>query len=137
METQISNNRISANRRAAFRFFQANAGFIVGRAAEYALSLARAEEHASAHGWYTEWRHDDEGMRDWHCHCGCQPSEVLACILYDGACNVLASLWGIGDPDRSYRRVVEAELASEALAELGNSWIDPKTHWNEELQVPA
>jgi hypothetical protein len=40
---------------------------------------------------------------------------VLCCVLKDGDGNVLASLCGITDPDSNYRRVVEAELASEAL----------------------
>lgn len=38
--------------------------------------------------------------------------EVLA--RYTGTRQVAASLGGIIDPDRDYRRVIEAELASEA-----------------------
>jgi len=44
------------------------------------------------------------------------PSEVLVAILKDASGNVIGSLSGIGDPDNNYRRVVEAELALEALA---------------------
>ena len=113
MTTKISNNL-----RTAYRFFHANMGGIVGQRALGAISLARAEEHASAHGWYSEWKYDEYGHQEYWEESGYIPEEVLACILYDEAGNVLDSLWGIGDPDRSYRRVVEAELASEALAEL-------------------
>lgn len=78
-------------------------------------SLARAEAEANARGWRVEWQQDPEPyeMGDAEIE---MPSEVLGAVLRDGDGNVLASLWAIGDPSRSYRRVVEAELASEALA---------------------
>ena len=109
---------VSPTLRRAFQFFHANAGYIVGRAAECALSLARAEQEASSRGWDYEWKYDELGLQEWYCEGGYVPEEVLGCILRDEKGNVLASLWGIGDPDRNYRRVVEAELACEALAEL-------------------
>jgi hypothetical protein len=49
-----------------------------------------------------------------------QEHEVLCCRIVDPetARYSLASLCGIVDPDHNYRRVIEAELASEAIAEL-------------------
>ena len=41
--------------------------------------------------------------------------EVLGCVLRDADGNVLASLWGVSDPDSAYQRVVEAEIAAEAI----------------------
>lgn len=110
------NTTINPNLRRAFKFFHANAGYIVGERAKGAISLARAEQEASSRGWNYEWKPDEIGAQEWYCQCGCVPEEVLGCILRDEEGNILASLWGIGDPDRNYRRVVEAELASEALA---------------------
>jgi hypothetical protein len=43
--------------------------------------------------------------------------EVLWCALVDAEGAQLASLGGTIDPDRDYRRVIEAELALEALGE--------------------
>lgn len=104
--------------REAYDFFRENAGGIVGHNAECAIALARAEAYARAHDWTYEWEYDDT---PWECDCGerdCQPNEVLGCILQDEHGNPLGSLWGIGDPDRHYRRVVEAELALEAYAPI-------------------
>jgi hypothetical protein len=53
---------------------------------------------------------DDEGKRHPREH------EILGCIARGPDGEVLASLWGIVDADIGYRRVVEAELASEALS---------------------
>ena len=49
-----------------------------------------------------------------------QDHEVLCCRIPDPDTPrySLASLSGITDPDRSYRRVIEAELASEAITAL-------------------
>jgi len=57
------------------------------------------------------WMSDEERERD---------HEVLCCRIVDpeNPRYSLASLCGITDPDRNYRRVIEAELASEAIAEL-------------------
>jgi hypothetical protein len=57
------------------------------------------------------WMSDDERQ---------QGHEVLCCRIVDPENQrySLASLCGIADPDRNYRRVVEAELAAEAIADL-------------------
>jgi hypothetical protein len=102
----------------AYRFFFANAGYIVGHRAECALNLARAQQHARENDWSADWVEDDCADLSWmSAEEQRQPHEVLGCILRDPAGHVLGSLWGITDPDRSYMRVVEAELASEALHE--------------------
>lgn len=79
-----------------------------------AKALARAEAEASARGWRVEWEGDPEAyeMGDAETE---EPREVLGAVLRDENGHVLGSLWGIGDPTREYRRVVEAELALEAL----------------------
>ena len=43
------------------------------------------------------------------------PDEVLIAVLKDADGHVLESLGGIGDPSPSYQRLVEAELALEAM----------------------
>ena len=43
------------------------------------------------------------------------PDEVLIAVLKDADGHVLESGGGIGDPSPSYRRLVEAELALEAM----------------------
>lgn len=100
----------------AYRFFFANAGYIVGHRAECALGLARAEQHARDNDWQPEWVDDDCADLSWMSdEEQRQPHEVLGCILRDPAGHVLGSLWGITDPDHDYMRVVAAELAGEAL----------------------
>lgn len=102
----------------AVKFFRSQ-GFNPGRS----VQLARAEAHAAELGWVAEWSPDEEGelgdhgewcdeaaRGDDHSH------EILSCVLRDSAGSVLASLGGIIDPERSYGRVVEAELAEEAMA---------------------
>jgi hypothetical protein len=100
----------------SYWFFLANAGYVVGHHAECALSLARAEQHASENDWAAEWVADDcpdlSWMSDEERH---REHHVLGCVLKDTDGNVLASLWGITDPDNNYQRVVEAELAAEAI----------------------
>lgn len=109
----------------AERFFWLNAGFSYnpktqtkaqGRR-ECAEALAQAEAYARNLGFEFEWEHDSEpwdaGDTDY------VPTEVLNCRIPDpeNSRYSLASLCGIADPDANYRRVIEAELASEALAQ--------------------
>lgn len=113
--------------RRAFRFFLNKAGYCTppGRAA-CALSLARAEAIAEERGWTAEWFHDEDGDlgdHDFWCRKDCGKShEIKVCLLRDEDGKVLASLCGIIDADRDYRRVVEAELADEALYEERKAW---------------
>lgn len=122
----VSNNR--------YRFFRQHAGGTVGRNAETAYHLARAEEYAADRGWRFDWEPDQDPDLSW---CACADGkvshshEVLICTLRDSAGKVLASLGGIVDADRNYGRVIEAELASEALStgprRCSIQWIDLKT----------
>lgn len=104
--------RVDPKLKKAYEFFRKHAGYVVGKSAAGALALARAEAAACALGWEVEWEHD--GF-EWDGE-GDAPEEVLAAVLKDEDGNVLEVLGGIGDPDRNYARVVEAELALEALA---------------------
>lgn len=100
----------------AYRFFFEHAGYVVGQRAQCALALARAEQHARDNDWTGDWVDDDCADLSWMSdEDQRQPHEVLGCILRDPSGHVLGSLWGITDPDRAYMRVIEAELASEAV----------------------
>jgi hypothetical protein len=80
-----------------------------------AVKLAKAEQEATARGWTVKWEEDPEG---WDSLGDIDPDdvkEILVAVLYDEDGNVLGSLGSIVNPDRDYARVVEAELALEAL----------------------
>lgn len=73
-------------------------------------------------GWEFSWESDHLGeLGDHDLWCGrgekCRGHEIVGCILRDEFGEHLASLWGIIDPDPHYIRVVEAELASEAMGD--------------------
>jgi len=115
--------KVKAPSSKAVDFFRKHAGYAV-RAGESkaraktrgAQALARAEAEAEARGWTVEWEHDPE---EWQGDDE-RPFEVLTAVLRDANGDVLASLGGIGmtgnrKTDRDYGRVIEAELAAEAL----------------------
>jgi hypothetical protein len=119
-KTTISSKSLSSK---DVEFFRKNAGYAT-RSGESkakaktrgAQALARAEAEAAARGWTVDWEEDPE---EWQ-GCDERPFEVLTAVLRDADGNVLASLGGIGMSgnriqDRAYARVMEAELASEAL----------------------
>jgi hypothetical protein len=112
----------------AFTFFLANAGFSYdpktearsrGRA-RCARQLAKAERDAAALGYTFEWTDDwavgshvqEYGEESYPT----EPSTCESCVCRDTEGKVVASLGCIDDADRNYRRVIEAELAAEALA---------------------
>ena len=107
----------------AVDFFRKHAGYAVrpgeskARAkTRGAQALARAEAEAEARGWTVDWEHDPE---EWQGDVE-RPFEVLTAVLRDAGGHALASLGGIGmtgnrRTDADYGRVVEAELADEAL----------------------
>lgn len=91
-----------------------------------AKELARAEKHGKAMGWECEWEEDycngcDCGNEDGECQCcNREPGHSQVAVLYGkcGECGkrqVLASLGSICGASSEYRRVVEAELALEAM----------------------
>ncbi len=104
----------------SFKFFKANGGYIEGRRAECALQLARAEREASAEGLRFCWQDDsidDPHYRDFDDDTRPNTYEIVFVYGPDSE-DVLASLGAVIDATEDYRRVVEAELAIEALDEL-------------------
>lgn len=113
------------------RFFYDHAGWSHGpeesseagrlRCAE---SLARAEIEAERRGWFVDWGTDCDAEP---CYETCERAgtehthEILCAVLCDADRHVLGSLGGIIDPDKTYGRVVAAELADEALTELAEA----------------
>lgn len=109
----------------AEQFFYDNAGYCYdpktqteeqGRV-QCASELARAEAHSHEQEWEVEWVPDTQAdPLDWDGE-GPMGVEASGCILRasDG---VEESLWGIWDASPVYRRVVEAELALEALSRV-------------------
>lgn len=115
-------NAISPKLRKAYDFFKEHAGYVVGRRGMGALELARAEAYADEHGWEAIWEDDPE---EWLLDVE-RPEEVLTCVLRDENGVVIGSLGGIDmsgntRQDRDYRRVVEAELALEAMPDKGHT----------------
>jgi len=80
-----------------------------------ARRLATAEEFAKKHGWTAEWVADTEAdPTDWDGE-GPMGEEAFVCMLRNENGQVLATLGGTWDPTAEYQRVVEAELALEAM----------------------
>ena len=117
--------------RSAWRFFQRNAGGIVGESALTAMALARAEQTAANLGMRFVWETDHDAEASWldqpgfedakaEYERGDMPCEWARAELddEDGSTTILASLGGIFGADSNYRRIVEAELALEALATI-------------------
>ncbi len=67
-------------------------------------ALARAEAEASARGWRVEWEGDPDGA-----------IEALGAVLRDEHGSSLHQEWGVTDPSRDYKRVVEARLVLDVL----------------------
>lgn len=116
--------RTATSHSKAVAFFYKHAGYSYGPGESPlqgrrrgAIRLAKAEAEAARRGWRVKWEHDQEEYQMGDAETE-HPSEVLTAVLYDAEGNVLGSLSGIGDPSRDYSRVVEADLALEAL---GNS----------------
>lgn len=124
----------------AFRFFFKSAGYVVGRRANGALQLARAEAWADDNGYCFEWHSDDDadlGDHEYWCagarrdkagfdqdgdeipsyrrSTECPGHEAEYCLMRDPDGHVVQSLSGILDADGNYRRIVQAELALEEM----------------------
>lgn len=113
------------------QFFYENAGFSYDPKTETAeqgkrrraVELAEAETIAARNDWYVEWEQDDSECMGCSCEsadCPCstgEPHETLGAVLRNDQDRVLASLWGICGATSDYRRVVEAELAADAIYE--------------------
>lgn len=112
----------------AERFFYEHAGYSYKPKAETreqgrircAIALAKAEIEASNVGLTFVWDWDECPDLSWMSEEElAQEHEVLCCRIPDpeNTRYSLASLCGIVDADANYRRVIEAELASEAMHE--------------------
>ncbi len=117
-----------ANERA-IEFFAANCG--IARfphetedeaRARCARELAEAEAEAIERAYVFEWINDDEPCIGCECGdetCDCYtgaPHEVLGCIVRANPNDrPLAALFGICGATPAYRRLIEAELAMEAI----------------------
>ena len=131
------------------KFFYDHAGYSVGPGetkrqgkTRGAKRLALAEQYAKDHDWVFEWEYDQDGCSGCDCgstECACASGdehETLCCILRDSEPSmhdsygrprggaVLASLGGICSVTSDYRRVVEAELALEAVYDAEASAIE-------------
>lgn len=109
-------------------FFRTHAGFSYDPAKEtkaqgrarYARALAKAEVAALFAGLHFAWEVDDIDSRDFSDDP--EPWALYACTAYNATGDAVAHLGGIdfgrdGTPHADpYRRVVEAELALEAIA---------------------
>lgn len=109
-----------SNLKAAEEFFYENAGYGYGPGEtpeqgrrRGAKLLAKAEAYAEQKGWKVSWEGDDDAYSQYKDEP--EVKEWLSAILRDEKGNVLGSLGSIGDPSREYGRVVEAELALEAM----------------------
>lgn len=117
-------------KQAAYLFFLKHAGYSYDPRTETrqagrsrcARQLAKAERDASALGYTFEWS-DDWGVgnhfREYgECYKDGEPSTCETCVCFGENGEVLASLGCIDDATREYRRVIEAELAFEALSAI-------------------
>jgi len=121
MNTQTGRTRFAK----AVKFFYDHAGYSYKTGMETpeqgrkrcARALANAEEQAFMSSWTYEWKDDwsvCSHVQEFDTYTE-EPNTCQGCILRNEAGEVLASLWCIDDADANYRRVVEAELALEAL----------------------
>ena len=111
---------VPARLKNAYDFFRANAGGIVGENARTALALAKAEEQAQQYGLVFVWEPDfvtpDDVNHDYWCKKDYCQHHIAVCICTDPETGeVLDSLGGIIDADQAYQRVIEAEMALNAL----------------------
>lgn len=112
----------------AERFFFQHGGYSYDPKVETRAQGRRssAVAHADAEAWAKragitfvwEWDEEPYQMGDAETKA---PSEVLGCVVRYSTGTIGPSLWGIGDPDENYRRVVEAELALEARRDICKS----------------
>ena len=118
-------------RQQAIKFFQEHAGYCTppGRMV-CAKQLADAEEQAEELGLQFLWLHDSDvdlsWLEDWPEHdrrrYNSTEHEYFVCLVYDADGNdTLAILGQIDTPTISDQRVYQAELASEAIADLNRN----------------
>ncbi len=108
--------------RKAWKFFLQHAGYATPPGpAQCALDLARAEAWAKAEGLVFVWENDPHADDSWMDDAQRQQEHTAeGCTVYRlcGECGEISGtplngLYGIFDANSNYRRVVEAELASD------------------------
>lgn len=120
--TPLSRDELSP----AEQFFYDNAGlsYIPGKETPEEGRLRNALEYATAEEWARDYDADYQWSDDWGIdHVAefpdaydSEPETCEACLMYiDG--ELVASLSCIDDADDNYRRIIEAELALEAIAQ--------------------
>lgn len=93
------------------------------RKIEGAIEDAVSEAEARRRGWRFHWDHDPSGCLGCECDsptCKCstgEEHETLDCLLRDAEGEVVGSIGGVCGLTRDYRRILEAQIASEALHE--------------------
>lgn len=130
MNTRIGRSKQAVDLKDAKRFFYQNGGYCFDPKTETklqgrrrcALASAIAEREAQRRMFTFVWSYDDsqsirditdetvEGAEFYE-----RAHEIEFCVCRDAAGDALASLGGIIDATPNYRRVVEAELAAEAI----------------------
>lgn len=110
---------------AAEQFFYDHAGYSYRPETETrrqgrrrsARRLAEAEAYAKEHGWSVNWADDwdVDHRKEFDCYDNGGPSTCESAVLRDADDHILGSLGCIDDADKNYRRVIEAELALEAM----------------------
>lgn len=126
----IRKTRKQSPKQLAYLFFLKHAGYSYDPKVETpkagrsrcARELAKAERDAKALGYTFHW--DDDwyigNHRDYYgedsAYADHEPKTCESCVCRNEAGEVVASLSCIDDATREYRRVMEAELALEALA---------------------
>lgn len=128
MHTQNGRTRRALALKQATAFFYEHAGYSHKTRVETpeqgrkrcAVALARAERDAASAGIRFTWEYDPDGCIGCDCgneSCACSTGAshtVETCFaVKDGEC--VASLGSICEATNTYRRVIEAELAIEAL----------------------
>ncbi len=109
----------------AVKFFYEHGGYSYGQGGtkeqgrlRCARALAEAEAYASAHGWRVCWSDDwsiGDHAKEYDCYEDGGPETCEHAALYTADGTLIGSLSCIDDASTNYRRVVEAELASEAM----------------------
>jgi hypothetical protein len=122
MNTQNGRTRRALALKQATAFFYEHAGYSYDPKTETpeqgkkrcAVALARAERDAASAGIRFTWEYDPDGCIGCGCATGAEHTVETCFAVKDGEC--VASLGSICEATDTYRRVIEAELAYEALA---------------------
>lgn len=108
-----------------YRFFRTYAGGVVGRSAQVAIDLARAELAAESMGWTYTLEPEIERYEDVYGEAPPEGVEYYTVVARDEDGDWIASLGFVDDVDQRYFRVVAAELYSEALATVRRPGVYP------------